>query len=216
MRKELFMPYIHKGFPSFYKDGTPNEYINVILSNLPTEYIDWIMKLANKDSSFDKSKRDIFHIARIVNRHVNAVVAKILRKWKLPIRYYDVVTKLVLFNTIQPARIPIVFRCKYNQSFDGNFPLSIEFDADITKEELILYIKNYPLHKFNESKKIVLGSSVRNPRKKSETTSILKQYNRFKQNGKKNKEIYTIISLMPEFQHLSTDVIKQRILRYKG
>lgn len=214
LRQELRMPFDNKGF-LVLKRITPCEksFTNVNFEHLSPDFKEWFFGWTKREDFYDEYEW-WEKTTPIVYEKVYEVVMKALKKWELPRRFFDAVEELIIFNTIIPADSGITFHQENQFLPHKRTRVSIEFDIDTTKEELIQAIKEYPHKSFERMRKDLIGKTRKKPRKSSDSKrKMLNIYNEHKKDGKKQKEIFSLIQSMPEFKHLSLSAIRDRIKR---
>lgn len=214
LRRELRMPFDNKGFLVLNRI-TPckKSFTNVNFEYLSPDFKEWFFSWTEKEDFYDEYAR-WEKTTSIVYEKVHDIVMKALKKWELPRRFFDAVEELIIFNTIIPANTGITFLWESQALPDKNARASIEFDIDTTKEELIQAIKQLPYKSFDRMRKDLIGKIRKSPRKSSDSKrKMLGVYNKCKKDGKKQKEIFSLIQSMPEFKHLSLSAIRDRIKR---
>ncbi|MBP9697731.1 MAG: hypothetical protein KBD65_00870 [Candidatus Moranbacteria bacterium] len=213
LRRELKMPFDNKGF-KILKKFLPYErsFTNVNFEYLSSDFKVWFFSWTKKEDYYDEYEW-WEKTTPVVYEAVNQATEKALKKWKLPRRYFDAIEELIIFNTIIPANTGITFLQEFKHLSHERARVSIGFDTDTTKDELIRAIKEYPHSTFKRLVKDLPGKIRKNPRKSSETKKMLAIYNKYKKDGKQDKKIFTIIRDNPEFGHLSMSAIRDRIKR---
>lgn len=214
LRRELRMPFDNKGF-EVLKRFIPyrKSFTNVNFEQLSPDFKKWFLGWTRREDFYDEYEW-WEKTTPIVFEKVSEVVMKALKKWELPWRYFDAIEELIIFNTIIPASSGIIFNQDHNFSPHRRTRVSIEFDIDTTKEELIQAIKEYPHKSFERMRKDLIGKIRKKPRKSSASKKrMLGIYNEHKKDGKKQKEIFSLIQSVPEFKHLSLSAIRDRIKR---
>ncbi len=214
LRRELHMPFDYKGF-KVLKRLIPykKSFTNVNFENLDSDFKKWFFSWT-QGIDFIDSFKELEETSEIVYENVYVAVEKALKKWELPWRYFDAIEELIIFNTIIPAGSGIIFHQDHNFFPHRRTRVSIEFDIDTTKEELIQAIKGCPHKSFERIRKDLIGKTRKKPRKSSSSKKrMLGIYNEHKKDGKKQKEIFSLIQSVPEFKHLSLSAIRDRIKR---
>lgn len=196
IRKVLHMPYEHCGMISVQLENNPCEYINIPLSNLNKQYKNWLVSFVKDDPEYKKAKIPNFYIAKKVDEAVEAQIYALLSEWNLSIRYFDALVSLVLFNQIIPAQTDILLRYSH-LSNDKNHPfLSISFDVDTTKEELIRYIQEISNEVLEKYKKYSGVKQYKRSRIAEETREMKKYYIQRKKSFDTDKQIYEYLATL--------------------
>jgi hypothetical protein len=141
---------------------------------------------------------------------IDGEIRKVLTAWKLPKRYLVAIRELVLFNRIIPASAGLSIGYLYGTHEPR---VSITFDMDTPKREIINFINEDPYHFINQKKANEALLKTRSPRKnQEETAQMVEIYNRYKRDGKTNKEIFGIIRNKYKFAgNLSDSAIRKRV-----
>lgn len=149
------------------------------------------------------------HIAdeKISNEEIiDIAINDIIKRWKLPIRYEPAVASLLLFNKIIPANNEanlFILEEGWGSKKSG----VISFGTDTTGKEINKIIAH---PSFKKIKKQLPGKNKSTPRKEEETTKIIEKYNKLKNDGYKDKEIYPVIANNLHYK-ISISAIKKRI-----
>lgn len=193
VRRDLKMPFDNRGFILPNKNVHQKNYINVLLKNLGEEYKNWLLNFIDDIEQYNKSARKKVYVADALNKELEKHVSFLLKKWNLSSRYYDAIIELILFNRIIPADPNITFRSNFLQL--GAKPrMSIEFDVDTTKTELINFIEKDPFGLFTGKKKVIHPKLKRTSKKNKETEEMIEIFNKEKGEGKYDKYAYNAIS----------------------
>lgn len=194
IRKALHMPYEHCGMISVQFENNPCEYINIPLSNLNKQYKNWLTSFIKDDPEYQKARIPKFYIAKKVDKAVEAQIYALLSEWNLSIRYFDALVSLVLFNQIIPAQTDILLRYTH-LSNDKNHPfLSISFDVDTTKEDLIKHIQEIPNEVLEKYKKYSGVKQYKRSRIAQETRDMKKIYMQRKKGFDTDNKIFQYIA----------------------
>lgn len=194
IRKALHMPYEHCGMISVQFKNNPCEYINIPLSNLNKQYKNWLASFVKDDPGYQKARIPKFYIAKKVDKAVEAQIYALLSEWNLSIRYFDALVSLVLFNQIIPAQTDILLRYSH-LSNDKNHPfLSISFDVDTTKEDLIRYLQEIPNEVLEKYKKYSGVKQYKRSRIAEETRDMKKIYMQRKKGFDADNKIFQYIA----------------------
>ncbi len=211
MREKLEMPCQNRGFILDPKNTFEKNFVNIVLDNQSQEYKNWIYHLIGKKNTDHISLKQRFELAEKVNRKIYTVAEYLLRKWDLPFRYLDSVIELVLFDRIIPADQNISFERKYDIYSNGTTKMSINFDKDTTKEELVLFIKQDSFGLFTGKRKVVSPNLKRNSRKDTETKEMREIYNQAKKSGSKDFQAIRVVQSNKKFSHLTLSAIRKRL-----
>jgi hypothetical protein len=214
-RKELKMPFENKGFNVLKK--APNSVGNLTncnFENMEPVYKEWFFSWGD-GYEFPKGYEEfdrLMAISPLVYDNVFKVVTKVLKKWKLPRRYFEAIQELILFNNLINADPGIKWQQNFGDERTNKLPkFSLSFDIDSTKEELIDIIKKDECGVLKNRRKYLIGKVSKKKRKPMETANLIAEYNKFKKDGKKEREIFELIHRMPAFEHLSVSAIRARI-----
>ena len=192
VRQDLRMPFLNKGFALPKNNIQQKNYINILLKNLGEEYKNWLLNFIDDIEHYNKSAHKKVYVADALNKELEKHVSFLLKKWNLSSRYHDAIIELVLFNRIIPADPNITFRSNFLQL--GAKPrMSIEFDVDTTKTELINFIEKDPFKLFTGKKKIIHPKLKRTSKKSKETEEMIEIFNKEKEEGKDDKHAYNAI-----------------------
>ncbi|GEM_PF-3409589 len=211
IRKELDMPFVNKGF--FIKNsklrrkvglGLYGHRTNIEFSFSP-EYKKWFFGSSKRKIDFDEWQ----NTSIIKFQEISVAVDKVLKKWKLPMRYRTAIQELILFNRIIPASSGISWAGR-RSNINEEWIEAITYDADTSKEELINTIRRDELGIFkNKRKHLPGGKIVRTKRKLAETKKMFEYYNKKRQEGLTKKEIYRDLSMQYK---ISPSAIKKRLM----
>lgn len=217
LRRELKMPFDNNGFKVLKRmNYVPylKSFTNFNFETIHPDYKKWFFSWSD-EYEFPKYFEEydkLMEISPLVKDEIFKAVTKSLKKWKLPWRYFDAVQELILFNTLIPADSGIAWLQDFGDERINRMPrFSISFEIDTTKEELIEVIKKDECNVLKNRYKYLAGKIRKRSRKPSETKKMLAIYNKHRKDGKKNKEIFTLIKNNPEFEHLSISAIRDRI-----
>ena len=211
IRRDLKMPFDNRGFILPEKNVQQKNYVNVLLNGLSKEYKEWLMNFINNISEYKKSTRKKFYVADILNKEIDKSVSFLLKKWELQSRYHDAIVELILFNRIIPADPNISFRSNFLLQPNEKPRMSIEFDVDTTKDELMNFIINDPFHLFTGQKKVIKAKIKRSSKKDEETEDMIQIYNKYKGEGKKDNDAIKAVRLHFASRNLSESAIRKRI-----
>lgn len=193
VRRDLKMPFDNRGFILPKRNVQQKNYINVLFKNLGDEYKNWLLNFIDNTEHYNKSAHKKVYVADALNKELEKHVSFLLKKWNLSSRYYDAIIELILFNRIIPADPNITFRSNFLQL--GAKPrMSIEFDVDTTKTELINFIEKDPFGLFTGKKKVIHPKLKRTSKKNKETEEMIEIFNKEKGEGKYDKYAYNAIS----------------------
>lgn len=216
-RSELKMTFDNKGFDvlkkiplDLFKHFTERNYE---LYN--PDYKKWVLGWAEPDDNSTYEYTKIKNGSLIVRNKVFDVVVKIMEKWRLPWRYFDAIEELLIFNNIIPANKSIEWhQSYYNNGKSKQKPkISITFDVNTTKEELIEAIEKDRCLVFKNRKKHFLSKPRKMPRKSLENEKMIAIYNLHKKDGESDERAFKAIKSHPEFNHMSLSAIRDRIKR---
>lgn len=208
-RHSLKMPHANKGFQVINRDGALPGFTNVDFATIEPAYQKWFFHWTEGIQYPGEFER-LLKTTSVVHREISKAIKLLLKKWELPQRYFQAVQELVLFNTIIPATSGITFH--YESGYPSGEPrISISIDIDTTKEDLIDAIKEDFGQMFVHRERFLPGKVRKTKRKKTETDKMLVIYNHHKKEGKKDKDIFSLIQNVPEFRHLSLSAIRDRI-----
>lgn len=204
-RVKLDMPFFHRGFKidkiKIY--SLLPSYSNTDLT-FSKEFKVWFDGLVDRYTKNTDELDKWLNGSTIVSAEVKRITSEVLTKWNLPHRYFEATQELILFNRIIPANSGIKEQAIRNK--DMSFSEAIFYDADVTKQELIEYIRKYKLPHFDKHKYTNLR---REPRKLEETLRIIEIYNKMKLFTNNEQSIYRAIQR--EFPDLSISAIRKRI-----
>lgn len=127
------------------------------------------------------------------------------------LRYSDALIELVLFDRIIPADENISFGRKYDIYSNGIPQMSIRFDEDTTKEELIQFFKKDSLGLFSGKRKVIAPNLKRNSGKDIETKEMREIYNQAKKTGSKDFQAVRVVQSTKKFSHLTLNAIRKRL-----
>lgn len=193
VRRDLKMPFDNRGFILPKKNVQQKNYINVLLNNLGKEYKSWLLNFIDDIEQYNKSARKKVYVADALNKEFEKHALFLLKKWNLSLRYHDAIIELILFNRIIPADPNITFRSNFLQ-LSAKPRMSIEFDVDTTKTELINFIEKDPFGLFTGKKKVIHPKLKRTSKKNKETEEMIEIFNKEKGEGKDDKYAYNAIS----------------------
>lgn len=194
IRKALNMPHEHCGMVLIQFGNEPFEYINIPLSNLNKQYKNWLMSFVKNDPEYKKVKNPNLYIAKKVDEIVEFQIHTLLNEWDLSIRYFNALISLVLFNQIIPAQTDILLKCNYIND-DKNRPfLSVSFDVDTTKEDLIKYIEEIPNETLEKYRKYSGVKQYKRSKIAQETRDMKKIYMQRKKGFNTDNEIFQYIA----------------------
>jgi len=208
-RLQLRMPHTNRGFriekerniPSLVESFTNMEF------DFSPEFERWFFD-GRKASEIGFDEWETIS-ARLVDE-MDGEIRKVLAAWKLSKRYFIAIRELVLFNRIIPAAAGLSIGYLYDASDPR---VSITFDVDIPKHEIISFINKDPYHFINQKKAKTALIKTRLPRKdQKETVQIIETYNRYKRDGKTDRDIFKIIRSKYRFtEDLSDSAIRKRV-----
>ncbi len=178
--------------------------------NLDNEYKNWLLNFVDDIEHYNKSARKKVYVADALNKELEKHVSFLLKKWNLSSRYHDAIIELVLFNRIIPADPNITFRSNFLQ-FGVKPRMSIEFDVDTTKTELINFIEKDPFGLFTGKKRVIHPKLKRTSRKNKETEEMIEIFNKEKGEGKYDKYAYSAISTKFWRKGYKSATIRKRI-----
>ena len=216
LRQELRMPFDNKGFKVIkrFLHEPHKSFTNVNFDYLEPAFERWFfswgkdIKYPSYFDWYDKLKT----VSPLVYTAVFKAVVKALKKWKLPWRYFDAIEELIIFNTIIPADSGIIWSQSFSDERINKRPrFSLSFDVDTTKDELIEAIKKDECGVLRNRHKYLMGKVRKKPRDFEGTKQMIALYNKYKKDGKKEKEIFEIIRNTSKFKHLSLSAIRDRI-----
>jgi hypothetical protein len=211
LRQKLEIPFPDRGLMLDPKNSCEKNFVNIVLENQSQEYKEWIYHIIGKKSSDHLSMRQRFVLAEKVNKRVFDVVEILLKKWSLSSRYHDAIIELVLFNRIIPADENISFGRRYDIHSNGTSQMSIRFDTDTTKEELIQFITQDAFGLFTGKNKVVKARLKRRSKNESATRKMKKVYNQIKKNGSTDAIALAAVRRDKDFRHLTLSAIRKRI-----
>lgn len=215
IRQELKMPYTNRGFEILKKPWFKpwGNYTSVNFERINSDYKKWFLSRAEDGKNY-KEYEKIQEASSIVSQKIYDATIKVLKKWKLPWRYYIAINELILFNKIIPADSGICWHQTFEDKRINQKPrFSLSFDVDTTKDELINAIRKDECGVFKNRNKYLMGKVRMKPRKPDEKEELIKIYNQYKKEGSKDEYIFATIRMNPKFRHLRPSAIRDRIKR---
>jgi len=213
IRQEIKMPYTNRGFRILKKHWFKpwGNYTGINFERIHLDYKKWLLSWVKDDKNCNEYEK-LQEASLIVSQKIHDVTAKVLKKWKLPWRYYIAINELILFNKIIPADSGICWHQKFEDRRINQRPrFSISFDVDTSKTELAEAIQKDECGVFKNRRKYLMGKIRKGPRKPAEREELIKIYNQYKKDGKIDKDIFVIIRRNPKFKHLRPSAIRDRI-----